>query len=127
MIVNQSGLIPVFLQGYWMPPVVSLYKRWRELVLQYEQVVIRLHGPDREGIEARTGKQWNRIVEPRDEELAAVSEMVVDLLEQGVGVYLNVNNHYEGSAPLTIDRVRRLLGEEPLHRGYSQASFLPGL
>jgi hypothetical protein len=24
-------------------------------------------------------------------------------------VYLNVNNHYEGSAPLTIERVRQLL------------------
>jgi uncharacterized protein YecE (DUF72 family) len=32
-----------------------------------------------------------------------------DLLGRGVTVYLNVNNHYEGSAPLTIERIRRLL------------------
>jgi uncharacterized protein YecE (DUF72 family) len=121
--LNQNGLIPVFLQGYWMPPIVSVYERWRPLVLQHEQVVIRLHGPDREGIEARTGKQWNQVVEPRDEELAAVVGMVEDLLDQGVSVYLNVNNHYEGSAPLTIDRIRRLLGEEPIHRAYTQARF----
>ena len=121
--LNRNSLIPVFLQGYWMPSVVSVYERWRPLVLQQEQVVIRLHGPDREGIEARTGKQWNQIVDPRDEELAAVTEMVGDLLDQGVSVYLNVNNHYEGSAPLTIDRIRRLLGEEPIHQGYTQASF----
>jgi uncharacterized protein YecE (DUF72 family) len=121
--LNQNGLIPVFLQGYWMPSVVSVYEQWRELVLQQEQVVIRLHGPDREGIEARTGKQWDRIVEPRDEELAAIAETVKDLIDQGVSIYLNVNNHYEGSAPLTIDRIRQLLGEEPIHRGYTQASF----
>jgi uncharacterized protein YecE (DUF72 family) len=124
--LNQNSLIPVFLQGYWMPPIVSVYERWRPFVLQHREVVIRLHGPDREGIEARTGKQWNQVVEPRDEELAAVAEMVEDLLSQGVSVYLNVNNHYEGSAPLTIDRIRRLLGEEPIHQGYTQASFLSG-
>jgi uncharacterized protein YecE (DUF72 family) len=85
--------------------------------------VIRLHGPDREGIEAKTGKQWDRIVEPRDEELESVVEMVEDLLGHGLDVYLNVNNHYEGSAPLTIDRLRKLLGQEPLLQGYEQRSF----
>ena len=31
------------------------------------------------------------------------------LVDQGVDVYLNVNNHYEGSAPGTIERIRALL------------------
>jgi hypothetical protein len=31
-----------------------------------------------------------------------------------VNVYLNVNNHYEGAAPLTIERIGRLLGGETL-------------
>jgi uncharacterized protein YecE (DUF72 family) len=35
--------------------------------------------------------------------------MVKELVAQGVSVYLNVNNHYEGSAPLTLDRIQRLL------------------
>jgi uncharacterized protein YecE (DUF72 family) len=77
-------------------------------------VVIRLLGPDRKGIEKQTGKRWNQIVAPRDEELAAIVEMVEDLLERGVNVYLNINNHYEGSAPLTIERIRRVFRGETL-------------
>jgi uncharacterized protein YecE (DUF72 family) len=114
--LNRNGLSPVFLQGYWMPPVTDLYQRWRTLILQQEAVVIRLHGPDRQGIEKRTGKQWNQIVAPKDEELAAIAEMIDDLLDRGVDVYLNVNNHYEGSAPLTIGRIRQLLPESRFRR-----------
>lgn len=107
--LNRNGLIPVLLQGYWMPPVADLYQRWRDLIIEQPVVVIRLHGPDRKAIEKKTGKQWNRVVDPRDEELAAIVEIVEELLGRGIDVYLNVNNHYEGSAPLTIDRVRQLL------------------
>jgi uncharacterized protein YecE (DUF72 family) len=107
--LNRNGLSPVFLQGYWMPPVTDLYRKWQDLVRQQGMVVIRLHGPDRKGMEKRTGKRWNQIVAPRDEELAAIVEMIDDLLDQGVDVYLNVNNHYEGSAPLTIERIGQLL------------------
>ena len=107
--LNQHGLSPVFLQGYWMPPITDVYQKWRSLILRQKVVVIRLHGPDRKGIEEITGKRWNQVVAPKDKELAAVVDMVGELLEQGISVYLNVNNHYEGSAPLTIDRVRQLL------------------
>ncbi|NLF03297.1 MAG: DUF72 domain-containing protein [Anaerolineales bacterium] len=108
--LNQHQLIPVLLQGYWMPPIEQTYTTWRSLIIQQPMTVIRLHGPDREGMEERTGKAWGRIVEPRDEELRAVVDTVQDLLSEGVDVYLNVNNHYEGSAPLTIERIRTLLG-----------------
>jgi uncharacterized protein YecE (DUF72 family) len=112
----RNGLSPVLLQGYWMPPITGIYEEWGDAIAQHEDVVIRLLGPDRKGIEKQTGKRWNRIVAPRDEELEAILEMVEDLLEQGVNVYLNINNHYEGSAPLTIDRIRRFLGGEALAR-----------
>ena len=132
-LLRDHNLSPVFVRGYWMPPIVSVYEHWRALIQEQDLVVMRLHGPDRKGIEARTGKKWDRLVESRDDELAAVSEMVQDLLDSGVSVYVNVNNHYEGSAPLTIDRLRRLLGQEPMHHqsdlgeGYVQASLdLPG-
>lgn len=39
--------------------------------------------------------------------------MTQDLLDSGVEVYLNANNHYEGCAPLTIERVRAMLGLGP--------------
>jgi uncharacterized protein YecE (DUF72 family) len=105
---------PVLLQGYWMPSITDIYRDWRSLIDQHKMVVIRLLGPDRKGIEKQTGKRWNQIVAPRDEELAAIVEMAEDLLARGVNVYLNVNNHYEGSAPLTIARIQRLLGGEAL-------------
>ena len=108
-LLNRHDLSPVFLQGYWMPPVVDVYAKWRALVVQRPTVVIRLHGPDRQGMEKKTGKRWNEIVVTRDEELAAIADMTEDLLGAGVNVYLNVNNHYEGSAPRTIDRLRGLL------------------
>jgi uncharacterized protein YecE (DUF72 family) len=107
--LNRNEVSPVFLQGYWMPPITDLYQKWRGLIVQQEVAVVRLHGPDRQGIEKKTGKQWNQIVAPKDEELAAIAEMIDDLLDRGVDVYLNVNNHYEGSAPLTIERIRQLL------------------
>jgi uncharacterized protein YecE (DUF72 family) len=107
--LDRNGLSPVFLQGYWMPPITDVYQKWRDLIVQQEVAVIRLHGPDRQGIEKKTGKQWNQIAEPKDEELAAIAQMIDDLLDRKVDVYLNVNNHYEGSAPLTIERIRQLL------------------
>jgi uncharacterized protein YecE (DUF72 family) len=105
----QNRLSPVLLQGYWMPSITDVYEKWKSLIHQQEVIVIRLLGPDRKGIEKLTGKEWNRVVAPKDEELVAIVEMVETLLARGLTVYLNVNNHYEGSAPLTIERVRRLL------------------
>jgi uncharacterized protein YecE (DUF72 family) len=113
-LLGRNGLSPVLLEGYWMPPVTRVYEDWGDLIAQHETVVIRLLGPDRKGIERQTGKRWNQIVAPRDEELAAIVEMVEDLLERGVNVYLNINNHYEGSAPLTIERIRRVFRGETL-------------
>ena len=74
-----------------------------------ETVVIRLHGPDREGMERETGKRWDTLVVRRDEELRHIVRMVEELLAAGVEVFLNVNNRYEGCAPLTIERIEAML------------------
>lgn len=92
-----------------MPSIIDVYQRWRSLILEQQTVVICLHGPDRKGIEKQTSKQWNRVVAPKDEELVAVTDVIRELLNRGVEVYLNVNNHYEGSAPLTIERIEEML------------------
>ncbi len=105
--LEQQRLMPVFLQGYYMPAIVDVYQKWGALVQQ--PVVIRLHGPDRPGMEKRSGLQWNRLLEPRDAELDEICRMIQDLLFRELDVYLNVNNHYEGSAPLTIERIRQRL------------------
>lgn len=33
----------------------------------------------------------------------------MDLAGQGADVFVNVNNHYEGSAPLTIERIQKII------------------
>ncbi len=74
-----------------------------------ETAVVRLHGPDRAAIEEATKKKWDRIAAPKEEELDRIVGMIRTLVGSGVDVYLNVNNHYEGSAPLTIERIRERL------------------
>lgn len=57
----------------------------------------------------KTKNNWNKIVDPRDDELAQLVMMVQDLISRNVNVIVNVNNHYEGAAPLTIEKIRGYL------------------
>jgi len=100
-------MFEVFLQGYYMPPIIDLYETYKDYLS--DPVVIRLHGPDRQGMEKHTKNIWNKIVEPRDDELLQLKNMVNDLRERQHKVFINVNNHYEGSAPRTIEKLRTLL------------------
>jgi uncharacterized protein YecE (DUF72 family) len=108
--LDDIGLGHVLLQGYWMPPVTEVFAKHEDFFLSQDTVVVRLHGPDRAGMEKKTKKKWNRIVEPRRDEIDDILDMVRDLHGQDVDTYLNVNNHYEGSAPLTIQAIREILG-----------------
>jgi uncharacterized protein YecE (DUF72 family) len=101
--------IPVFLEGYWMPPVAGLWHALEKQIRAFPTIVFRLHGTDREGIEQETKESWDRIIRPKDKELAEIAAMVSDLLTSTKGLYINVNNHFEGSAPLTIDRFLKFL------------------
>lgn len=105
--LERNMLSMVFLQGYYMPPVWQVFNDHKDKVVS--PVVIRLHGPDRSGIENKTGSIWNQIVEPRDEELEKVAEITNYLQSKKVDVYINVNNHFEGSAPLTINKLSKLI------------------
>ena len=102
--IAAKGLTHVFLQGYFMPPIFEAWKKYGSLI--NGSVVVRLHGPDREGMEKQTGESWDRIVAPKDDELARLVDMMSDMRDRGLTVYLNINNHYEGSAPITIERLR---------------------
>ena len=99
----------VYIEGYYMPPIFGIYDEYADQLT--ENVVIRLHGTDREGMEKRTGKDWSRIIEPRDAELAALADMVQDLRVRRRNIWLLVNNHYEGSAPLTMERIQERVGD----------------
>ncbi|KAB2891397.1 MAG: DUF72 domain-containing protein [Desulfobulbaceae bacterium] len=97
----------VFLQGYYMPPIFGTYWKFKDKLV--DPVVIRMHGGDRKDIEERTGNHWDQIVDPRDSELAELAKMVRDLRQHNHDIFINVNNHYEGSAPKTIERIEALL------------------
>jgi len=105
--LHEQRLSHVFVQGYWLPPVSELYERFGDRLLS--PVVIRLMGPDRKGIEKKTGGKWDRVVDPRVDELRQVAAVVRDALDKGADVYLNVNNHFEGCAPRTIETIKTLL------------------
>jgi uncharacterized protein YecE (DUF72 family) len=94
----------VFLQGYYMPPIDQTWAGFRDRL--QGTVVVRLHGPDREGMEKLSGESWDRIIAPKDDELARLVAMINDMRGRSLTVYLNINNHYEGSAPLTVERLR---------------------
>jgi uncharacterized protein YecE (DUF72 family) len=104
--LNQHKLAHVFLQGYFMPSIFSVFRHFGEAVQDWS--IIRLHGPDRSGIEKATKGDWSKIVSPKDDDLSELHEMLTALLSKNTTIYINVNNHYEGSAPRTIDKIRGL-------------------
>jgi len=108
----EHGLLPVLISGYWMPRLADLVAEHKGLLCRFPVVVIRLMGEDRGTIEKVTGKTWNRIVKPHDVELDQVAEILQQFRAAGVRSFVFVNNHYEGSAPLTIDRLLERLSEQ---------------
>lgn len=105
--LNENNLHHVFAEGYYMPKIFNVYEKYRDFIKN--KTVIRLLGPNRKGIEQKTEGKWNKIIEPKDTELMQIVKMIKDLLSRELDVYLNVNNHYEGSAPLTIKKINNLL------------------
>jgi len=105
--LNSLNIYHVFLQGYYMPSIIELYKNYSTFIK--ELTVIRLHGEDRQGIEKISGSNWSKIYIDRKAELNKVVDLLKELASKKVDVYLNINNHYEGSAPLTIERIKKFL------------------
>ncbi|BHH83759.1 DUF72 domain-containing protein [Desulforhopalus sp. 52FAK] len=101
--LDKVNLYHVFLQGYYMPSIFDLYKKHREQVK--DMAVIRLHGPDRQGIEKITGKDWSQVVALKDEDVSTLAKMLPYMESRGVQTFTFVNNHFEGSAPRTIERI----------------------
>ncbi len=105
--LSELNIMPVFLEGYYMPSVSKVYLDYKDYIKQ--SAVIRLHGPDRKGIEKLANDNWNKIYINRDTELNGIIEMLQDLQNREVDLFVNVNNHFEGSAPLTIKKLESLL------------------
>jgi uncharacterized protein YecE (DUF72 family) len=102
--LNDNNLSPVLLQGYYMPSILETYQKHTHQISR--PVVIRLHGPDRSEIEKKSKGIWNEILEPKDDEISRITKIIKDLDSKNLDVYVNVNNHYEGSAPRTIQKIK---------------------
>jgi uncharacterized protein YecE (DUF72 family) len=103
-----ARLYPVFLHGYYMPPIFEIYDQFKEQVC--DKAMVRLLGPDRQGIEKQTNNSWDSIVAPRDKDIDELKIMLDELAAREVETFLYVNNHFEGSAPRTIGRIAEALG-----------------
>ncbi len=105
--LRRNNVCMVFLQGYFMNPVWEVFETAKPFL--ENTIIIRLHGEDRKGIEERSGGIWDQILMHRDAELVKLKEMLAYLQSKEVDIYLNVNNHYEGSAPRTIQKILSML------------------
>jgi len=105
--LSDLKITPVFLEGYYMPPVTKVYQDFKDYIKS--SAVIRLHGPDRKVIERLANDNWGKIYINRDKELNGIVEMIRKLEKREVDLFVNVNNHFEGSAPLTINKIKEKL------------------
>ncbi len=71
-----------------------------------------------------------RLQHDRSEELAALADTILDLRQRLKRVYVYVNNHYEGHAPATVNRLKAMLGLptlDPRRLWPHRQSLLPGM
>lgn len=108
--LNNHDISFVFLHGYYMPPIYDTYSKYSKFIKNI--TVLRLHGFDRKVIETKTGKIWNEIVDSQDEDISKIVEMLIELQKKDVDVFMNINNHFEGSAPLTIKKIQSALNSK---------------
>jgi uncharacterized protein YecE (DUF72 family) len=66
--------------------------------------IVRLHGPGREAMEEASEGRWDRLIEPRPASVQAAVDIVRANLRLGHKTFVNINNHFEGCAPLTAKR-----------------------
>ena len=109
--LNKHKTGHVFVDGYYMPPASDVFEKFGAASLPTKTVVIRLLGADRQGIEKKTRKHWTEIVDPRDKTIEKISELVRKLIPKKFDVYANFNNHLEGSAPLSIQKLLQALAK----------------
>ena len=107
--LSERGVAHVFSQKIYMPPIWDVYANHRRRIARCGAAVIRLLGGDRKEIERATSGVWDRVVDPRPDELDRVVDMVHSMLDDGMAVTVSVNNHYEGCAPRTVESLRQRL------------------
>jgi uncharacterized protein YecE (DUF72 family) len=106
-LLNNWNVAHVFSEKQFMPHIYEVYENYGEYLT--DQVVIRLLGGDRKAIEEKTNGKWDTLVDEKPD-LAVIVEMIQDIAQKGKSVFVYVNNHYEGSAPKTIQKINGMIG-----------------
>ncbi|UCE41655.1 MAG: DUF72 domain-containing protein [Candidatus Aminicenantes bacterium] len=99
----------VYLEGYYMPHIGEVYEKFQPATADF--CIVRLHGGDRLEIETQTGGLWNRVISPKPEGLKAAAQIVRTNRRQNIVTFVNLNNHFEGSAPISAERFISALAE----------------
>lgn len=105
--LDKLKLTHVFSEKIQMPSIASVYEQNKKYIKG--ATLIRLLGDHRSQVDKLTGENWSKIWFNKDEELKGIVEMIKDLQKRKIDTYVNVNNHYEGSAPLTIKKIKKLM------------------
>jgi uncharacterized protein YecE (DUF72 family) len=92
----------VYLEGYYMPHIGEVFAKFEPATADF--CIIRLHGGDRMEIEEATGELWNRVISPKRKGLDAAAKIARKNRKRNILTFVNLNNHFEGSAPLTAQR-----------------------
>jgi uncharacterized protein YecE (DUF72 family) len=97
----------VYLEGYYMPHIGEVFAKFHPSAADF--CILRLHGSDRLEIETETGGLWDRVISPKPKGLEAAAQIVRANRKKNVLTFVNLNNHFEGSAPLSAQRFIELL------------------
>jgi uncharacterized protein YecE (DUF72 family) len=92
----------VYLEGYYMPHIGEVYEKFEPATAEFS--IIRLHGGDRLEMETQTGGLWNRAIVPKPRGLKSAAQIVRTNRKKNIVTFVNLNNHFEGSAPITAER-----------------------
>jgi len=105
--LKEHSLGYVYLEGYYMSHIGEVFDKFKPGTTDFS--VIRLHGGDRLEMEIETGGNWSQVIAPKPKGLEAAARIVRENQSRKVLTFLNINNHFEGSAPLTVQRFLEVL------------------
>jgi len=89
----------------WMPRPKQLFETWGDQLKTGRDVYVRMLG-ERESIEKLT-TTWEKIVVDRTPQIAEWMPIVQKFLSQEQDVSMYFNNHFEGHAPESIEKLKR--------------------
>ncbi|NLD92241.1 MAG: DUF72 domain-containing protein [Fibrobacter sp.] len=103
-LLKEYNVSHVFSEKLYMPLSYKVYEKFGEQLS--DTVLVRLPGGDRAEIEKKTGNRWDTIVDEKND-LPEIVTMAKDISGKGKRLFVYINNHYEGSAVRTIERMTK--------------------